>query len=56
MQLVLNTYGSSLQRENEGLVVITSDGERQIRIKTLQALTQCLKLKFSYTIFHSNKD
>lgn len=29
MQLVLNTYGSSLQRENEGLVVITSDGERQ---------------------------
>lgn len=29
MQLVLNTYGTSLQRENEGLVVTTSDGSRQ---------------------------
>ena len=29
MQLVLNTYDTTLQRENEGLVVITSDGERQ---------------------------
>lgn len=30
MELVLNTYGASLSRDNEGFVVTTSDGRQRI--------------------------
>jgi len=30
MELVLNTFGTSLSRDNEGFVVIYSDGKQRI--------------------------
>ena len=30
MELILNTYGVSLNRDNEGFVISTSDGKQRI--------------------------
>ena len=38
MELILNTYGVSLNRDNEGFVITTSDGKQRIPVAGIDSI------------------